>query len=343
MKKLQRLMIAAATAGAAMTATVPAFGGTADSTFSYVPKVHGDVRPRWEIETQDGNQNFQVKNAVLSITGQVAPWATYFVYGDLCNQGKIVMLDAWGEVGERGWSVRVGQFRMPFGVDVGRGPHSYYFADRSFMGKQMCNFRAVGVRGAWSRSGFPLSIEAGVFNPAPITNHLRWDRSVAWSAKATLALGDWKVYGGFMSVTPYGVRADMVDATLSWSRDRWIVEAEYIYEHYHNGYYHPAHGYMAFANYAMPIRLQWFNKLSFQGRFDGMTNHASLQPGDDGATGEIDPARNRITVGTTLSYVHSATISLDLRLNYEQYFYHHGVEGPRGERNKIVAELAFHF
>lgn len=341
MKIKTRLVMASVAVAAAFTA---ASAEMPDTTFSYIPKIHGDIRTRWEIETRSGEQCFQVRNAVLSVEGQVAPWASYFVYGDLCCRGKIIMLDAWAEVKDRGWSLRMGQFRMPFGVDVGRGPHNYYFANRSFIGNQMCNFRAVGLKAGWGREGFPLSIEAGVFNPAPITEHLTWSRSVAWSTKLTLALSrNWKLYGGYMSVTPYGVRGDMVDATLNFTSGRWTAEAEYIYERYHHGFAKPAHGYVAFGNYAMPLKLRWVNQLSFQARFDGMTRHASLAPGDDGAPSLTDAPRNRVTLGATVSYNRTKYRRIDFRVDYEQYFYHHGVEGPQGQRSKFVAELAFHF
>jgi hypothetical protein len=73
-----------------------------------------------------------------------------------------------------------------------------------------------------------------------------------------------------------------------------------------------------------------------------MTDHSTGKRSSDGLLHVTDKARQRITVGTTLTYLVKATRT-DLRLNYENYFYHNGVDGPQGERDKIVVELSVKF
>ena len=324
-------MAFASASGSAQTDTVPA-------KFSYVPKVHGVVRPRWEMETESGLQRFQVANARLWADGNIAPWADYRVLVDFCDQGTVKFIDAWVRFkSQKGWNVQLGQFRMPFGVDPFRGPQSYYFANRSFIGKQVCNHRSPGIMAGYAAAAFPLTVSAGVFNPSPFGSHNVWKHGVSYSGKVLYSPGHWQLATGFMSVRPGSVRANMVDAAVTWNSGRWLVEGEYIWEHYCAEGFKDTHAYNFFADYHMPLKLAWFNRLSFQGRFDGMTLHRNLTTLDNEA------ARNRVTLGATISYIRAAGVHLDLRVNYEQYFYHHGYEVPQGQGNKLVAEAVFAF
>lgn len=96
-----------------------------DPTDSYLmPEIHGTLRPRWEMLTSGGEMRFQMRNARLSIRGRIVPGVIdYYAQTDLCDRGKIKILDAWGRltfVPEL--QVQAGQFRVPFGTDCFRGP-----------------------------------------------------------------------------------------------------------------------------------------------------------------------------------------------------------------------------
>lgn len=316
----------------------------ADEAVKYVPNIHGTIRPRFEMSTDGGEERFQVRNARLSFDGRIATWADYYINLDLCDRGKMKILDVWARASLGGGvSAQAGQFRMPFGVDPFRAPHQYYFANRSTIGKEMCNYRAVGAKLSWAVRNTPLKLEAGAFNPTAIGDHDVWNKSLAYAASATLTPGNTKFSTGFMSIRPYGVRANMFDFTAGWGAGRWIVEAEYMYKHYTNSEFDNAHAYSVFADYHMPVKLGVFNKLSFQGRFDGITDHSDANPGEEGYLTVTDHARNRVTVGSTISYIRSKSMYLDLRLNYEKYFYHHGYEPSAAGGDKIVAELVLRF
>ncbi len=105
----------------------------------YTPKIHGVLRTRWEGEFGDEfTQRFQVRNARLSVEGKVLPTLGYYVRIDACDRGVMKILDAWARWGFAGdWHVQAGQFRVPFATDCFRGPGAYYFANRSFLGKQI--------------------------------------------------------------------------------------------------------------------------------------------------------------------------------------------------------------
>lgn len=234
-------------------------------------------------------------------------------------------------------------FRMPFGVDPFRGPNSYYFANRSFIGKDVCNVRAVGAKLSYDFSEIPLVVEFGAFNPTTIGDHSGWNKSLAFAGKATYTLGNVKLSTGVQSVIPDSIRANLIDGCVSWSANRWIVEGEYMYKHYTNSSHKPCHAYNFFASYYMPIEAGVFNRLSFQGRFDGMTAHSNGKRNDDGVLITDNPPRNRVTVGATISYYRSKNLFVDLRANYECYFYHHDAVTTPDSGDKAVVELVLRF
>lgn len=315
----------------------------ADSTFTYIPQIHATLRPRLEVATESGEYRFQMRNARLVISGYAARPVDYFINIDLCDRGKMKILDAWGRLAvSRQFRVQAGQFRMPFGIDPFRAPHQYYFANRSFIGKQMCNYRSVGAKLDYMPVA-GLNLEFGVFNPTAIGDHEVWSKKLAYAGRAVFTPGAWKFATGYMSIRPHGVRANLIDATAGWSAGRWIVEGEYMYKHYVHASHVAAHAYSIFADYRMPIHAGYFNRLSFQGRFDGLTDHSDSSVNADGLLYTTDHARNRITVGSTISYIHSKSVFVDFRVDYEKYFYSHGFKADAADGDRIVAELVFRF
>lgn len=315
-----------------------------DEKFSYMPNIHGVLRSRYEISTESGESRFQVRNARMSIDGKVAPEIDYFMQVDLCDQGSIKPLDFWARLKiAKGFKVQVGQFRMPFGVEPFRAPHNYIFSNRSFIGKQECNYRAVGFKFIYSFSKIPLQLEGGVFNPYTIGNHNVWSKKMAYATKAVYSWDNIKLTTGIMSICPDLIRANLVDGCISWNNDNWLVEGEYMYEHYTNDTHKPCHGYNAYVDYHIPVKAGVFNRVSFHGRFDAMTAHSSATRNDEGTLETNDPERKRITLGSTISYVRTKNMFVDIRVNYEKYFYSKHTVVPQGQGDKVVVELVLRF
>ncbi len=308
-----------------------------DSTFTYMPEVHGVVRPRWEIKTESGNQRFQVRNARLSISGKIAPSISYYVQTDFCNAGKIKILDAWGKIGIiKGLEFQAGQFRMPFGIEPHRSPYNYYFANRSFIGKQVMNYRAVGAKIAYKPIQ-RLTLEGGMFNPSTIDDQSAWSKTVAASFKAVLDLSmGWKISASYGTIKPGDYRANLLDAYLSWGDESWTVTGEYMFKRYCNNAFDDAHGYLFFVDWRRPVNIGVFNRWSVQARLDGMTDHHQLNRDDE----VFNYDRTRVTIGSVLTYEHKK-FGCDVRLNYENYVRH--VRYDADASDKLVAELIFRF
>lgn len=309
----------------------------------YLPEIHGTLRTKYELESEYMENRFQVRNARLEVGGKIAPIIEYKIQADFCDRGKFKMLDAYGRINlGSGLKVQAGQMRIPFSVDATRAPHIRYFANRSFIGKQVGNVRGVGAKVVYGFKSLPVNIEAGVFNSGGISDHQVWGKSMDYAGKINYKLHNVKFEAGIESVVPDSIRINLIDGSVSWSNKQWLIEGEYVYKHYTHESFDPCHAYNVMANYFMPINAGVFNQLAFHGRFDGMTDHSDGTRNSDGVLELTDNARNRITVGSTISYI-LPTVKTDIRLNYEKYFYHHGVTAPSGDRDKIVVELVVRF
>ncbi len=311
--------------------------------FSYVPTIHGTFRGKYELEPERMENRFQVRNARLSVAGSAAPVVDYMVEADFCDRGKFAMTDAWARVSIAGnYAVQAGQMRIPFSIDATRQPRELVFANRSFIGKQVGNVRGVGVKGTVKVPSTGVILEAGVFNTTSISDHQVWLKRMAYAGKINYTLDNVRFEFGLESVVPDSVRINLLDGSVSWSSDRWLVEGEYICKRYTGDSYKTCHAYNVMANYGMPVKWGVFNLLSFQGRLDGMTDHSDGTRDESGRLFTTEQARNRVSLGTTISYVHPK-VRTDLRLNYENYIYHSGAVTSSGDRDKIVVELIVSF
>ena len=112
----------------------------------YLPKVNGTIRAKYEYQTGMGAGRFEVRNARVSLTGNILPIVAYKAEIDLSDEGQIKMLDAYARIfPAKGLTVTAGQMRVPFTIDAHRSPHQQYFANRSFIAKQVGNVRDVGL------------------------------------------------------------------------------------------------------------------------------------------------------------------------------------------------------
>lgn len=322
-------------------------GASADSipvrVPDWMPRIGGAVRARWEMETEDGYNRFQLRNARVNLAGDIGRYVEYYLQVDLCNQGKMQFLDGWARVALfEGFKAQAGQFRIPFGIDTFRGPGNYVFANRSFLGRDFLNRRAVGFQMAYTIPQTTVTVSAGAFNPGTITDHTPWTRQKTYAAKAAAVAGDFSLSASYASDLTDSVRINMADAAVVYHSGRWHAEAEYAYKHYTHHAHRATHAVVVWGDYAMPVRAGVFNQASFQGRFDMMTAGSNSTRDALGQLTTNQPARRRITLGATLSRVMGSRHA-DFRVNYEKYFYNHDVEAPEGRGDKIVAEIVVKF
>ncbi len=332
-----------------MNCSALALADNADSVktkkFDYLPKVSGTIRGKMEYQINENESRFEVRTARVALDGFVTPIVNYKAEIDLSDEGQIKMLDAYaGVLPTKGVALRIGQMRVPFSIDAHRSPHKQYFANRSFIAKQVGNVRDVGVYGSYTFDKVPLVIEAGAFNGSGLTNQKNyWTKEFNFSAKAQYFLPcGLTLEASVQKISPNGIHTYLYDGGVTFHRDRWTLEAEYLRKHYQNKAFNNVNAWDAFVCYDLPLK-KAFSKVSFLTRYDMMNNHSDGTLTDEGKLKLTDARRQRVTGGVTLSMAISKKVLADIRLNYEKYFYDDLTLAKPSERDKAVVELVVHF
>ena len=264
---------------------------------------------------------------------------------DFSDEGSIKMLDAYARLFPlKGFTITAGQMRVPFTIDAHRSPHQQYFANRSFIAKQVGNVRDVGLTlGYTLPTSLPVILEGGLYNGTGLTNQKVWHKEVNYSAKAQIFPTD----GLNLTLSVQGIQPEEIwmhsyDIGAYFERKGFHIEGEYLYKQYSDNAFKDVHSVDAFANYDLPLR-KVFTKMSFLVRYDMMTDHSDAETRDEdtGALLITDYRRHRVTGGITLSL--SKAFRADLRLNYEKYFYPEGSIAKESEQDKVVLELMVRF
>ena len=311
----------------------------------YLPAIHGTIRAKYEYQTATDESRFQVRNARFSLTGNVLPIVAYKAEIDLSDQGKIRMLDAYTRIFPiKHVNFTIGQMRVPFTIDAHRSPHVRFFANRSFIAKQVGNVRDVGVTlGYKFGTGIPVTLEGGLYNGSGLTNQKEWHKEVNYSAKAQFLFAKkLNLALSIQSIQPQEIRINSYDIGAFYEFGRFHIEGEYLYKTYADNAYDNVHAVNSFINYDLPLQ-KVFSKMSFLARYDMMTSQSDGKAVDKetGALVTTDYKRHRVTGGVTFSL--SKAFRTDLRLNFEKYFYAKNSIAKESEQDKIVLELMVRF
>jgi hypothetical protein len=318
---------------------------------NYTPIIHGTIRGKYEYQPDDSKGRFEVRNARFSVEGNVSPAVAYKAEIDLSEEGQLKMLDAYTRVKPmKQWQFTIGQMRVPFTIDAHRSPHQQYFANRSFIAKQVGNVRDVGATiGCNANVGWPLVIEAGMFNGSGLTNQKDfWSSSVNFCAKLQAFIPNgFNVTLSTQKIKPDHISIMMYDAGAYYQGHGLHAEVEYLFKHYGQNAFKDVNAYEAFLNYDVPLKRCFFQKISPLLRYDFMSDHSDGCRYLDGTKNESgsliinDYKRSRITGGVTLSI--SKPFIADIRLNYEKYFYDDKALAKTSEKDKFVVEFMTRF
>ena len=331
-------------------------------------QLHGILRGKYEYQPDLDASRFEVRNARLSAEGNLPLRSSYKLEVDLCDESAIKMKDAWVRLalplGGAGGGLRItlGQQRMPFSIDAHRNPSAQYFANRSFIAKQVGDMRDVGAAVGYDvltkNARKVLSIDAGIYNGSNLDNQkTAWFTSPAYSARIQY----FPIKG--LALIP-SVQHQLIanreasytslDFGAYYETGGLHIEAEYLRKFYAKDAFAPCNAIDAIAIYKMPLRKGYLNGLSCLLRYDYMDNHSdgkkgfaeSTLPPFKGGPGKVllqsDAQRHRLTAGLTL-HVANKHFPTDLRLNYEKYWYPHDGTPKESEQDKLVAELMIRF
>lgn len=330
---------------AILLCTLTALSVDAQGKSQYIPDVHGTIRAKYEYEPEIDKGRFEIRNARIALEGMIIPVIRYKAEIDLSDEGNIKMLDAYIRYRpNNAWKFTFGQMRVPFSIDAHRSPHLQYFANRSFIAKQVGNVRDVGAAvGCTFGKAVPVTLEGGIFNGSGLTGQKDyWTSNYNFSFKTQAEFWDkFNITLSMQKANAGDVNSYLYDAGTYFQNSRWHIEAEYLRKHYAHDSFKPVNAVDVFAAYRLPLK-KHLTAISFLGRYDYMSDHSQGKKDDKGFLSVDDPERHRITGGITLS-TGKGNLQADLRLNYEQYFYSKAVIPAISEQNKAVVELVVHF
>ena len=324
-----------------------------------LPQIHGILRGKYEYEPDLDASRFEVRNARLSAEGNLPLRSSYKLEVDLCDESAIKMKDAWVRMAiplsgdDKGPSLRVtlGQQRMPFSIDAHRNPSAQYFANRSFIAKQVGDMRDVGAAvGAPLQlpRGGELTIDAGIYNGSNLDNQkTAWFSSPAYSARIQyFPVKGLAIIPSVQHQLIAGREASYtsVDFGAYYEFAGFHFEAEYLHKFYAKDAFDDCNAIDAMAVYKMPMKKGYLTNISYLLRYDYMDNHSDGKKGFAEGTTRLlqsDAERHRLTAGLTF-HVANKYFPTDVRLNYEKYWYPHG-GAKESEQDKLVAELMIRF
>ena len=319
----------------------------ADDGVDRSPEINGTVRGKYEYQPQIEAGRFQVRNARVSISGDLSRVVSYKAEIDLCDEGVLKMLDAYARFNiTPNLHFTIGQMRVPFTIDAHRSPHQQYFANRSFIAKEVGNVRDVGAQLSWNfGKAVPVVITAGLFNGSGLTNQKDfWTDNINFSAKAQVTLPyGFNVVLSAQKIRPDHVNVMMYAAGAFYDDGRLHAEAEYLYKTYAGGAFNDVYSFDGFVSYRFPIAdgRKAVKSISPLVRYDSMNDHSDGVRNAQGVLGIDDYARSRITGGVTISL--GTPFVSDIRLNYEKYFYREGAVPDVSEQDKFVIEFMVRF
>ena len=322
-------------------------------TSKFMPGLHGILRGKFEYEPDLNAGRFEVRNARLSVVGKLPLCSEYKMEIDLCDEGEMKMKDAWVRVTP--WKtlrLSLGQQRMPFSIDAHRNPSAQFFANRSFIAKQVGDMRDVGFLAGFDftdrKQRKVASLDAGIFNGSNLNNQKSaWFTSPGYSAR----LQYYPVPG--LSLVPSVQHQQIADRQASYTsldmgvsfqRKGWLVEAEFLHKFYAKDAFHDCNALNTMLGYDQFLKKEksLVESIGYLARYDYMQDHSS---GNSGMAGSLltltDAERHRLTLGVTFA-LRNPYFPTHLRLNYEKYWYPHG-GAKESEQDKLVCELMIKF
>lgn len=332
---------------------------------STTPQLHGILRGKYEYEPDLDASRFEVRNARLSVEGNLPLRSSYKLEVDLCDESQIKMKDAWVRlVPYKNLRATIGQQRMPFTIDAHRNPSAQYFANRSFIAKQVGDMRDVGFQLGYDITDADgrkvLSADAGIFNGSNLDNQkTAWFSSPGYSAR----LQYYPVKG--VAIVPSIQHQLIANREASYTSvdlgayyeiplthsdgqgGSLHLEAEYLRKFYAKDAFDDCNAIDAMAIYKQKLKSEksYIQAISYLLRYDYMDNHSDGKKGFvEGTTilQQSDAERHRLTAGLTF-HVANKSFPTDIRLNYEKYWYPNNGTPKESEQDKLVAELMIRF
>lgn len=328
--------------------------GSREGWKKYLPSLNGEVKARFEWNTNGETARFAVRNARLRFNGYVSPLVSYRFFLDFNDKGNITILDTYVVI-------KPGQFEFVLGqqrADLDRSVNPYFFANRSFLIKflpthyavhydgtasvRIQGWRDIGLQVGYTFRGAsaPVRVAVGAFNGAGM-NRPDWSDRFSYVVRLEYgermnglhckgwyyngwlgALGRREIAGDGVTVVEekYRQKVQMTAVGAYYAHKRMYFEGEYGARWSDNeASRKTVHvGYLQ-GIYAFPFRKKkmLFKYIAPALRWDIGTNIAFQNQGN----AALDMfSGNRLTFGLNFGFIEKIMVS-ELRLDYEQFLF----------------------
>jgi len=301
----------------------------AEESNSFIPRIEGTIRGKYEYFTELEEHRFQVRNARFSVRGNISPISSYKAEIDLSDEGRTRMLDAFVSLRPQPhWSITIGQQKVAFSTDNLRSPHNFHFANRSFMAKQLTNLRDVGISlNIVNNKLVPLNFTAGVYNGMGLYTQYKTLKPEELSFASRLVIlhnHPLEFSLNFVTINPYKLRMNFYNAGVQYDYKQFHAEAEFLYKTYygHNDF-DKSHttGYLLLGSYNIPTpKLKAIRSVMPVIRYDAMSKNLRYLVVNSYTINLVtDEPSRRLSAGITL-HLDRRLNKNEIRLNYEHFF-----------------------
>ena len=305
----------------------------------YIPKFTATILGRYEYNTNLNAHHFELRHTRIGVSGSVHQMFSYMALVDLTYGGSFSPVAIFAQFKPvKGLSFLIGYDKMPFSSENLLSPYQYYFSDKSFLTQKLTAWSDVGgvVCYKWDKK-IPFEIKAGVFNAAGFSKQTQFQKKLNYVARATVGLfKDFKLTLNYAAVKPEELRMHHFDVGAAYDLYNLHLETEYIYKWYKGSVCEPTQAFYGFGYYTFNVGKKWLDNVALSLRYDAITPNCSGKLVEDEYV--LDIYRQRITAGFTMVFVQSPCRAA-IRLNYEKYFVHKGVECTD---DRFILELVTH-
>jgi len=283
---------------------------------STTPKLSGYVQARFQ--SIGDSAVFFLRRVRLGAQGNITPWASYKVQGELRSGGTgataatLAATDLYVALTHRLWTATIGQSKTPLSAEFLRPSTALELPERSMAVDSLSPNRDVGVKLEWNTPG-AVALQGGVFNGDGVNHAANRDKRFLYMGRAVVRAAK----GAYL-----GVSAAAKPDTTTWDAEGWVergrlaVRGELLARHRASAAVTTLGWYALGAYHVVPKRLQLVGRVQ---QFD---------PNDRAGA-------NRITGYTGGAQYFFSGDDLKLQLEYTAF----EEQGPGVSNNRVIVQM----
>jgi len=183
---------------------------------STTPRLTGYVQARFQ--SIGDSAVFFLRRVRLGAQGNLAPWASYRVQGELRSGGTgataatVAATDLYLALTHRFWTATIGQSKTPLSAEFLRPSTALELPERSMAVDSLSPNRDVGVKLEWNTAGV-VALQGGVFNGDGVNHAANRDKRFLYVGRAVVRAAK----GAYL-----GVSTAAKPDTTTWDAEAWV-------------------------------------------------------------------------------------------------------------------------